>query len=106
MGSRQGPFRPCPPHQDGQVEPPRCTARLARDHSGMFRYVGDRAIVLSPLQARPRRGAAGDGSLAGVPIKKGLGGYFEAATEADQPGMGMTNRVIPAQGEERGASFT
>ena len=29
-----------------------------------------------------------------------------AATEADQPGMGMTNRVIPAQGEERGASFT
>jgi hypothetical protein len=38
--------------------------------------------------------------------KKGPGGYFEAATEADQPGMGMTNRVIPAQGEERGASFT
>jgi hypothetical protein len=24
----------------------------------------------------------------------------------DQPGMGMTNRVSPAQGEERGASFT
>ena len=24
----------------------------------------------------------------------------------DQPGMGMTNRVLPAQGEERGASFT
>ena len=31
---------------------------------------------------------------------------LRAATEADQPGMGMTNRVIPAQGEERGASFT
>ena len=29
-----------------------------------------------------------------------------AATEADQPGMGMTNRVMPAQGEERGASLT
>jgi hypothetical protein len=29
-----------------------------------------------------------------------------AATEADQPGMGMTNRVLPAQGEERGASLT
>jgi hypothetical protein len=29
---------------------------------------------------------------------------FVAATEADQPGMGMTNRVLPAQGEERGAS--
>jgi hypothetical protein len=39
-------------------------------------------------------------------LKKGPGGYCEAATEADQPGMGMTNRVIPAQGEERGASFT
>jgi hypothetical protein len=39
-------------------------------------------------------------------IKKGPGGYSKAATEADQPGMGMTNRVIPAQGEERGASFT
>jgi hypothetical protein len=44
--------------------------------------------------------------VAASPIKKGPGGYFEAATEADQPGMGMTNRVIPAQGEERGASFT
>ena len=31
---------------------------------------------------------------------------LEAATEADQPGMGMTNRVIPAQGEERGASYS
>src|ERR1700676_4110926 len=31
---------------------------------------------------------------------------LRAATEADQPGMGMTNRVIPAQGEERGASYT
>jgi hypothetical protein len=30
----------------------------------------------------------------------------KAATEADQPGMGMTNRVIPAQGEERGASYS
>jgi hypothetical protein len=29
-----------------------------------------------------------------------------AAIEADQPGMGMTNRVLPAQGEERGASKT
>jgi len=29
-----------------------------------------------------------------------------AATEADQPGMGMTNRVLPAQGEERGAYYT
>jgi len=38
--------------------------------------------------------------------KKGPGGYFEVATEADQPGMGMTNRVIPAQGEERGAPLT
>jgi hypothetical protein len=27
-----------------------------------------------------------------------------AAIGADQPGMGMTNRVMPAQGEERGAS--
>ena len=26
-------------------------------------------------------------------IKKGPGGRFCAATEADQPGMGMTNRV-------------
>jgi hypothetical protein len=24
----------------------------------------------------------------------------------DQPGMGMTNRVLPAQGEERGTSLT
>src|SRR5580704_15322913 len=40
------------------------------------------------------------------PLKKGPGGCLKAATEADQPGMGMTNRVIPAQGEERGASFT
>jgi hypothetical protein len=39
-------------------------------------------------------------------IKKGPGGCLEATTEADQPGMGMTNRVIPAQGEERGASLT
>src|ERR1700760_4635968 len=29
-----------------------------------------------------------------------------AAIGADQPGMGMTNRVLPAQGEERGASMT
>jgi len=29
-----------------------------------------------------------------------------AAIGADQPGMGMTNRVMPAQGEERGASYT
>jgi hypothetical protein len=29
-----------------------------------------------------------------------------AAIGADQPGMGMTNRVLPAQGEERGASLT
>ncbi len=29
-----------------------------------------------------------------------------ATIEADQPGMGMTNRVLPAQGEERGASLT
>jgi hypothetical protein len=36
--------------------------------------------------------------------KKSPGGRFKAATEADQPGMGMTNRVLPAQGEERGAS--
>jgi hypothetical protein len=41
-----------------------------------------------------------------MPLKKGPGGYVEAATEADQPGMGMTNRVSPAQGEERGASLT
>jgi hypothetical protein len=27
-----------------------------------------------------------------------------ATIGADQPGMGMTNRVLPAQGEERGAS--
>jgi hypothetical protein len=44
--------------------------------------------------------------MAGRRIKKGPGGYFDAATEADQPGMGMTNRVIPAQGEERGASYS
>ena len=35
--------------------------------------------------------------------KKGPGGRFAATTEADQPGMGMTNRVIPAQGGEQGA---
>jgi hypothetical protein len=29
-----------------------------------------------------------------------------AAIGADQPGMGMTNRVLPAQGEERGATYT
>ena len=29
-----------------------------------------------------------------------------ATIEADQPGMGMTNRVMLAQGEERGATFT
>jgi hypothetical protein len=29
-----------------------------------------------------------------------------ATIGADQPGMGMTNRVMLAQGEERGASFT
>jgi hypothetical protein len=38
--------------------------------------------------------------------KKASVATVEVATEADQPGMGMTNRVIPAQGEERGASFT
>ena len=40
------------------------------------------------------------------PPKKRPRWLLRAATEADQPGMGMTNRVIPAQGEERGASFT
>jgi hypothetical protein len=29
-----------------------------------------------------------------------------ATIGADQPGMGMTNRVMLAQGEERGASYT
>jgi hypothetical protein len=29
-----------------------------------------------------------------------------ATIGADQPGMGMTNRVMLAQGEERGASTT
>jgi hypothetical protein len=41
-----------------------------------------------------------------VTSKKSPGDYLKAATEADRPGMGMTNRVIPAQGEERGATFT
>ncbi len=42
----------------------------------------------------------------GIPGKKRPRWLFSAATEADQPGMGMTNRVLPAQGEERGASLT
>jgi len=38
--------------------------------------------------------------------KKAPVGAFGASTEADQPGMGMTDRVLPAQGEERGAYET
>src|SRR6202789_1402924 len=72
----------------------------------MLRYGGDGAIVFGACQTGRRRGARGIGSLAGRRIKKGPGGCFDAATEADQPGMGMTNRVIPAQGEERGASYS
>jgi hypothetical protein len=45
-------------------------------------------------------------NLSDVAIKKAPVVHCEAVTEAVQPGMGMTSRVIPAQGEERGASFT
>src|SRR5271163_5347556 len=97
-------LRPCFADKSGQTQPPRFTACTQGYASGWSGCCGVRATIFGACQRRNRGSARGHGSLAAslnkaasMEIKKPRWALV-ATIGADQPGMGMTNRVMLAQG--------
>ncbi len=104
VGFVERSFRACSFDESRQTEPARFTARAQGNAGCRGRMRRCRRNCFRPMNAAGSKKRARSWSAGSIFIIKKPRWTLVATTGADQPGMGMTNRVMPAQGEERGAS--